>query len=95
LTVHYYEGIKHENAKHEALESLAVPGIEVRGVPGDEGITQTVVILTFENPDDAETFVTALRAENIPCGSFPEQAGTILLFSIDMITFVMKDAIGL
>jgi hypothetical protein len=76
-------------AKHEALESLAMPGIEVRGAPGKEDITQTVVILTFKNPDDAEIFVTALRAENVPFGSFPERAGTILLFSIDMIPFVM------
>jgi hypothetical protein len=58
-------------------------------------MTQAVVILTFENPDDAETFVTALEAESIPYGSFPEKAGSILLFSVDMITFVMWDAIGL
>jgi hypothetical protein len=82
-------------AKHEALESLAMPGIEVRGPPGEEDMTQAVVILTFEHPDDAETFVTALSAESIPFGTFPERAGAILLFSIDMIPFVMRDAMGL
>jgi hypothetical protein len=82
-------------AKHEALESLAMPGIEVRGPPGEEDMTKAAVILTFEDPGDAGTFATALRAENIPFGTFPERAGTIILFSIDIISFVMQDAIGL
>jgi hypothetical protein len=44
---------------------------------------RAAVILLFENPDEAKTCIVALEAEKI------------LLFSIDMITFVTRDAIRL
>jgi hypothetical protein len=79
------------SAKHEALENLAMPGMETRG----DFITQAAVTLSFENPGEAKTFITALEAENIPFGSFPGEAGKVLLISIDMMIFVMQEAIGL
>jgi hypothetical protein len=77
-------------AKHESLESLAMPGMEVLGEDGN----QTAVFLRFENLLEQEAFAAALEAENIPYGSFGE-AGDILLFSIDMMSFIMRDAMGL
>jgi hypothetical protein len=81
-------------ARQAALETLPMPDIEVRGVTGAEDINQSAVILSFESLNDAETFAAALQAENIPYGSFGESFD-ILLFSIDMMIFVMQDAIGL
>jgi hypothetical protein len=80
-------------AKHTDLGGLAMPATEVRSPEGAEDITQAAVILSFEQAGDQELFVEALRAENIPFGSFDD--GGILLFSIDMIIFVMQNAIGL
>ncbi|MDR2143043.1 MAG: hypothetical protein LBP29_01580 [Treponema sp.] len=82
-------------AKHETLKNLAMPGTEVRGIPGEESLTQAVILLRFESLQDTDVFVAALEAENIPYGSFPDDDRKILLFSEDMIRFVMKDAIGL
>jgi hypothetical protein len=79
--------------KHEVLGGLAMPGTEIRSPPEAEELTEAVVILSFEKPGDQELFVEALRAENIPFGFFPD--GRLLLFSVDMIVFVMRDAIGL
>ena len=81
-------------AKHEVLESLAMPAAEVRGPPGTEDlVTQAVVILNFKKAEDQNLFVEALRAENVPFGSFPD--GRLFLFSVDLMIFVMQDAIGL
>jgi hypothetical protein len=75
---------------------MAMPGTEVRGPPEmEEFVTQAVVILTFENPGDRETFAAALEAENIPYGFFPDDDRRLLIFSVDMMIFVMQDAIGL
>jgi hypothetical protein len=78
-------------AKHEALADLAPPLIEIRG----ELITAAAVILTFRNPGEAETFAAALEAEDIPYVSFSEETDSIGLISVDMMIFVMEDAIGL
>jgi hypothetical protein len=82
-------------AKHGALEGLAKPGMEVRGVPGSEDLMQTVIILTFDSAGEQEVFKAALEAENIPLVTFPEEKQKLLLFAVDMLTFIMKDAIGL
>jgi hypothetical protein len=82
-------------AKHEALESLAMPGVEVRDPSGAELTTQAVVILTFEKAGDQEAFTAALKAEEVPYGTFGEGEGNITLFCIDMMIFVMQDVIGL
>jgi hypothetical protein len=82
-------------AKHGALESLAMPGMEVRGIPGDEDIMQTVIILTFADAGEPEVFRSALEAESIPLVTFPDDKQKLLLFSVDMLTFIMKDAMGL
>jgi hypothetical protein len=82
-------------AKHERLESLTMPGLEVRAPPDVEELTSTAVILRFENAGDREAFSAALEAESIPYASFPNEERELLLFTVDMIMFVMKDAIGL
>jgi hypothetical protein len=84
-------------AKHEALESLTMPGVEVRGIPGEEDLNQAAVILSFKKSGDQEAFIGALEAEGIPYGTFGEgeREGKLLLFSPDMMIFIMKDAIGL
>ena len=84
-------------AKHEALESLTMPGVEVRGVPGEEDLSRAAVILSFKDTGDQEAFIEALEAEDVPFGAFGEgeREGKLLLFSPDMIIFVMKDAMGL
>jgi hypothetical protein len=84
-------------AKHTALESLVMPGVEVRGIPGEEDINQSAVILTFKDAGDQEAFAKALEAETVPYGTFGEgeRKGKLLLFSPDMMVFVMRDAIGL
>ena len=81
-------------AKHEALESLTMPGVEVRGVPGEEDLSRAAVILSFKDTGDQEAFIEALEAEDVPFGE-GEREGKLLLFSPDMIIFVMKDAMGL
>jgi Ser/Thr protein kinase RdoA (MazF antagonist) len=78
-------------AKHKALESLSMPGMEIRG----EFVTQAAVTLTFENSAEAKVFIKALEAENIPYVSFPEEEKKVLLISVDMMIFVMQEAIGL
>ena len=84
-------------AKHAALESLAMPGLEVRGVPWEEDLNRAAVILSFKDTGEREAFIEALRAEDVPFGTFGEgeQEGKLLLFSPDMMIFVMRDAIGL
>jgi hypothetical protein len=61
-----------------------MPDIEVRGVPGEEDVNQSAVILRFESLSDAETFTAALQAETIPYGSFGESLN-ILLFTMEML----------
>jgi hypothetical protein len=82
-------------AKHQALESLAMPGREVRGVPGNDDPMQAVIILGFESAGERETFQAALEAENIPLVTFPGEDRQLLLFTVDMAAFIMRDAIGL
>jgi hypothetical protein len=83
-------------AKHAELESLAMPGLEVRAPPEtEESIASTAVILRFKSAEDREAFIAALEAESIPYASFPNDEGSLLLFTIDMMVFVMQDAIGL
>jgi hypothetical protein len=83
-------------AKHTALESLSMPGLEVRAPPEtEESVASTAVILRFKNAEDREAFIAALEAENIPFASFPDDDRSLLLFTIDMMVFVMQDAIGL
>ena len=53
-------------AKHAALESLAMPGVEVRGVPGEEDLNRAAVILSFKDTGEREAFIEALEAEGIP-----------------------------
>jgi hypothetical protein len=83
-------------AKHTALESLAMPGLEVRApLETEESVASTAVILRFKNAEGRGAFVAALEAENIPFASFPDDERSLLLFTIDMMVFVMQDAIGL
>jgi hypothetical protein len=84
-------------AKHAALKSLAMPGVEVRGVPGEEDLNQAAFILSFKAVGERAAFIEALEAEGIPYGAFGEgeREGKLLLFSPDMIIFVMQEAIGL
>jgi hypothetical protein len=82
-------------ARHTNLENLAMPGVEVRTPPETEEITQTAVILRFGSAGDQEAFSGALKAENIPYASFPNDDRELLLFTIDMLVFIMQDAIGI
>jgi hypothetical protein len=83
-------------AKHEALESLAMPALEVRAPPGaEEAITTSAVILRFESVADREVFSAALEVESISYVSFPDKERELLLFTVDMMIFVMQDVIGL
>jgi hypothetical protein len=78
-------------AKHEALEDLAIPVVEISG----EFVAAAAVILTFERPAEQKTFAAALEAEDIPYVSFPDDEKKVLLISVDMMIFVMQEAIGL
>jgi hypothetical protein len=88
-------------AKHTELESLAVPGLEVRAPPEtktEDIVTSTIVILRFESLEDREVFIAALMAENIPFASFPDDEHEwelLILFTVDMMIFVMEDALRL
>jgi hypothetical protein len=82
-------------ARHPALETLTMPDKEVRGLPGSEDPMEAVIILTFAGAGEQEVFKAALEVENIPLATFPGEDRKILLFGIDMATFIMQDAIGL
>jgi hypothetical protein len=81
-------------AKHEELEGIDMSVMQITD-DGVEDINWAAVILTFENPVEAKMFSAALEAEDIPCFSFPEEEKKVLLISVDMMVFVMQDAIGL
>ncbi|MDR2111339.1 MAG: hypothetical protein LBP32_08545 [Spirochaetaceae bacterium] len=81
-------------SKHKSLENLAMPGLEVRAPPEEEDPMRAVILLTFKNPREKEVLTAALEAENISYGSFPDDE-RLLLFSADMMIFIMQDAIGL
>jgi hypothetical protein len=82
-------------AKHDDLGAMAMPGIEVRAAPGEEDIARTIVVLTFKTAGEQQVFCEALKTESIPFGTFPNDEQKVVLFSADMIPFILKDAIGL
>jgi hypothetical protein len=82
-------------AKHPALETLAMPEREVRGPPDGEDPMTAAIILTFASAEEREVFHAALRAEDIPLFTFPKDDRKIMLFGIDMMSFIMMDAMGL
>jgi len=79
--------------RHEALNTLAMPKVEVHTAEGFED--EAVYIITFKTPDNAQTFITALKAENIFFGTFPQKENQVMLFYTDMIRFLFMDVIGL
>jgi hypothetical protein len=73
-----------------------MPAVEVRAPPEmEELITSTAVILRFGNAGDQEAFSAALETESIPYASFPNEERELLLFTVDMMVFIMGNAIGL
>ena len=77
--------------KHRELEGLAISSVEIRG----EFVTAAALTLTFERPEEQKAFAAALEAEDIPYVSFPGDETKVLLISVDMMIFVMQEAIGL
>jgi hypothetical protein len=82
-------------ARHPSLESLSMPEREVRGTPGSDDPMRAAIILTFASAEERGAFQSALSAEDIPFATFPEKERDILLFGVDMASFIMMDAIGL
>ena len=68
-----------------------ISSVEIRG----EYVTAAAVILTFERPEEQKAFAAALEAEDIPYVTFPGDEKKVLLISVDMMIFVMQEAIGL
>jgi hypothetical protein len=77
--------------KHQELEGLAISSVEIRG----EFVTAAALTLTFERPEEQKAFAAALEAEDVPYVTFPGDEKKVLLISVDMMIFVMGDAIGL
>jgi len=79
--------------KHEELKTLAMPDVEIHNVEGYKN--DALYLLTFIKPDDVQVFITALREENVPFGTFPQKEKQVVLFYTDMIRFLFMDVIGL
>ncbi|MCL2265343.1 MAG: hypothetical protein FWC22_04805 [Treponema sp.] len=78
--------------RHDELKTAAMPGVEVHAVPGTE---EAVYMLNFNKPEDVQTFIDALKAENIPYGTRQNYELQVILFSSDMIQFIWIDVLGL
>jgi hypothetical protein len=79
--------------RHEEIGTLSMPAVETLTAPGFED--EAVYMTYFKNPQDAEDFLNALKKENIPTLTFPNDELRIGLFHTDLLTFLMKAAIGL
>jgi hypothetical protein len=79
--------------RHEIIGTLSMPSVEVLTAPGYEN--EAVYMTSFKNPQDAITFLSVLKKENIPMLTFPNDELRIGLFHSDLLAFIMKAAIGL
>jgi hypothetical protein len=79
--------------RNEELKNLAMPDMETHTVPemGD----QALYVLDFKTEEDVNSFLSALKKENIPYGSFPEKKLRLVLFYDDMMAFIFRTIIGL
>jgi hypothetical protein len=79
--------------RHEDVKTLAMPNVEALTAPGFED--EAVYMAAFKTPQDARIFLSAIRKENIPTLTFPNDELRIGLFHSDLLIFLMKAAIGL
>jgi hypothetical protein len=78
---------------HEEIGTLAMPDVEIFTAPGFED--EAVYMASFKTTEDARVFLNALKNEDIPDLTFPNDELRIGLFHTDLLVFLMKAAIGL
>ena len=80
--------------RNEAVSDLAMPQVETRTADGFDN--EAVYLVTFQTQIDFETFIEALKKEEIPYGTIDSREDwNIILFYSDLLVFLMKAAIGL
>ena len=79
--------------RHDELKTLTMPEVEIHTAEGYED--EAIYLLTFNTHNDYDIFIAALKAENVPYGTFPQRENQIVLFYSDMIRFLFWDVIGL
>jgi len=78
--------------RNEGVGTMAMPDFEVLTVPGREG--EALYMITFKTAQDVQTFITALKKDDIPYLSFPDREQHLALFYTDMLAVIMKAVLG-
>jgi len=74
--------------RNEELGTMAMPDFEILTVPGREG--EALYMITFKTVQDTQTFIAALKKDDIPYLSFPDKEQHLALFYTDMLAVIMK-----
>jgi len=73
--------------RHQQLHTLTMPEVEFLTVPG---MDEAASMIIFKTAEDARVFLNAVKSENIPNGTFPNEDRRLLLFHSDMLRFILK-----
>jgi hypothetical protein len=84
--------LHHLAKRHEQLKNLAMPDVEIRTAPGFED--EALYLLKFKTAEDVPVFIAALKEEDIPYLSFPNNELQVALFYTDMVKFIWIDVLG-
>ena len=82
----------HLTKRHEQLKTLAMPDVEVRTAPGRDD--EALYLLKLKTTEDVPIFTAALKEENVPFLSFPNNELQVALFYTDMVKFIWIDVLG-